>query len=318
MAAKLKTRITELFNIDYPVIQGGMAWVSGWKLAAAVSNAGGLGLISGASMSPELLEEHINKINGACNKPYGVNIVLADGHAEDAINVCLKKSVKIIFTAAGSPKKHISSLKEAGIKVVHVVPSVKLALKVEDAGCDAVVAEGVESGGHAGFEEITSLCLWPSVVDAVNIPVIAAGGIIDGRGLAAAISLGADGVQVGSRFAVSSESSANIEYKQAVLKAGEADAKLYFRNYIPTRSLANKFVKRALEAERSGAEISELEKIRGKFRSKNGILNGDMDEGDLEIGQVAGRINEISSAGEIVTQIVEEYNSVVKKMVNEL
>jgi enoyl-[acyl-carrier protein] reductase II len=301
------TRVTELFGIRFPIVQGGMAWVSGWKLASAVSNAGGLGLIGAASMTPDLLRAHIEKMRRASDKPFGVNIPLAERHADEAIAVCLDLGVKIVFTAAGSPKRFNPRLKEAGITVVHVVPSAKLARKVEDAGCDAVVAEGHESGGHAGFEEITSLCLWPGVADAVRIPVIAAGGLMDGRGLVAALALGADGVQVGSRFAVTVESSASQAYKEAAVAAGEADARLYLRRVMPTRSLANDYVNRVLEAEGRGAAAEELRDIRGRFRAKKGIFEGDLVEGDLEIGQVAGRLRGIPSAGQVVEEMIDEY-----------
>jgi enoyl-[acyl-carrier protein] reductase II len=314
MQAPVETKITDLFQISYPIVQGGMAWVSGWKLAAAVSNAGGLGLIGSASMTAPLLDEHLRKLQAACDKPFGVNITLAEHRVEDIIATCIERGVKIVFSSAGSPKKYTSHLKEAGMTVVHVVPSAKLAQKVEDAGCDAVVAEGVESGGHAGFEEITSLCLWPKVAGTVSIPVIAAGGIFDGRGLAAAMALGAQGVQIGTRFALTKESSASREYKEAALHAGEADTRLYLRKYMPTRSLVNDYVNRAVKAEMNGASMEELKEIRGYYRAKNGIFDGDLAEGDLEVGQNVGSIDQIYPAGRVVEKIVAEYRRTVGEM----
>ncbi len=312
--APIKTAITDLFQIAYPIVQGGMAWVSGWKLAAAVSNAGGLGLIGSASMTAPLVDEHIQKLRAVCDKPFGVNITLAERRVEEIIDTCLKREVKIIFSSAGSPKKFTSRLKEAGVTVVHVVPSTKLAQKVEDAGCDAVVAEGVESGGHAGFDEITSICLWPTVARTVTIPVIAAGGIFDGRCMAAAMALGAHGVQVGTRFALTDESSASREYKEAALGAGETDTRLYLRKYMPTRSLVNDYVTRALNAERDGASAEELKEIRGYYRAKKGIFEGDLAEGDLEVGQDVGNIDQLLTAGKVVENIVAEYRQTLGQM----
>jgi enoyl-[acyl-carrier protein] reductase II len=314
MQEPVKTKITDLFQICYPIVQGGMAWVSGWKLAAAVSNAGGLGLIGSASMSASLLDDHLQKLQSACDKPFGVNITLAEHRVEDIIDTCIERGVKVVFSSAGSPKKYTPKLKEAGITVVHVVPSAKLAQKVEAAGCDAVVAEGVESGGHAGFDEITSICLWPKVADAVSIPVIAAGGIFDGRGMAAALALGAEGVQIGTRFALTEESSASRAYKEAALAAGEADTRLYLRKYMPTRSLVNDYVNRAVLAEKNGASLRELKEIRGYYRAKNGIFEGDLAEGDLEIGQNVGSIDQIFSATTVVQKVVEEYRRTVGDM----
>lgn len=310
----MKTRITDLFGIEYPIIQGGMAWVSGWKLAAAVSKGGGLGLIGSASMTPVLLGEHIEKTKAACDKPFGVNLTVAQRRVEESIEVCLRHGVKIFFTSAGSPKKYTAVLQGAGAKVVHVVPSARLAKKVEDAGCDGVVAEGMESGGHAGFEEITSLCLWPAVSDRVDIPVIAAGGIVDGRSMAAAMALGAEGVQVGTRFAITEESSASREYIEAALGAGEGDTRLYLRKYMPTRSIANEYVMRAVKAEIDGASVEELQTLRGYSRAKRGIFQGDMVEGDLEIGQGVGRITQVLGARDVVKNMMEEFAQTLRKM----
>jgi enoyl-[acyl-carrier protein] reductase II len=314
MQVPIKTKITDLFQISYPIVQGGMAWVSGWKLAAAVSNAGGLGLLGSASMSAPLLDDHLQKLLAACDKPFGVNITLAEHRVEDIIDTCIKRGVKIVFSSAGSPKKYTSQLKEAGATVVHVVPSAKLAQKVADAGCDAVVAEGVESGGHAGFDEITSICLWPKVVSTVTIPVIAAGGIFNGQGMAAALALGAQGVQIGTRFALTNESSASREYKEAALRAGETDTRLYLRKYMPTRSLVNDYVTRAFKAEMNGASAEQLKEIRGYYRAKNGIFEGDLAEGDLEIGQNVGSIDQILPAGKVVEKIVAEYRQALGRM----
>ncbi len=310
----IRTAITELFKIQYPIIQGGMIWVSGWKLAAAVSTAGGLGLIGAGSMSPELLDYHIQKIKGSCDKPFGVNLPLFNRYSDKFVDVCLKNKVKIIFTSGGSPNKYTSILKENGVKVGHVVPSAKLAQKVEKAGCDAVVAEGTEAGGHNGFEEITSINLWPCVVDSVDIPVIAAGGIIDGRGMAAAMALGASGIQIGSRFAITEESSASPRYKQAVVSAEEADTRLHFRSFMPIRALINPYVQRAIDAERSGASPEELKRIKGSKRARIGIFEGDEIEGEMEIGQAAERIRSIISAGEVVQKVIEEYDKTVSKL----
>ncbi len=314
MDDSIQTRVTELFGIRYPIVQGGMAWVSGWKLAAAVSNAGGLGILGSATMAPPLLSEHIRKLQAASDKPFGVNITLTNRDVEETVNTCLDHGVKIIFTSAGSPKRFTPRFKQSGAKVVHVAPSITLARKVEDAGCDAVVAEGMESGGHNGFEEIASTCLWPGVADAVDIPVIAAGGIVDGRGLASALALGADGVQVGTRFALTTESSANLAYKTAALGAQDADARLHLRQFMPTRSIVNDYVERIINAESSGAPKDELMKMRGYNRSRIGIFEGDLKEGDLEIGQGVGRIGEIIPAEEVVRQMVAAYHRTIQTL----
>ncbi|MCP4679791.1 MAG: nitronate monooxygenase [Deltaproteobacteria bacterium] len=312
----MQTRVAALFDIHYPIVQGGMIWVSGWRLAAAVSNAGGLGLLGAGSMRPDLLDEHITKLLRASSAPFGVNIPVSNEHAEAFVEICLQRRVNAIFTSAGSPRKFTPRLKEAGVTVAHVVPSVTLARKVEAAGCDAVVAEGVEAGGHNGFEEITSINLWPAVADAVSIPVIAAGGIVDGRGMAAALALGADGVQVGTRFAVTEESSASTRYKDAVVGAAETDAKLYLRRHMPTRALVNAYLQDAIEAEASGASKVELAAIRGVGRARRGIFEGDINEGEMEIGQAAGRVLEILPAAQVVRRIVDEYEMVVSELLS--
>ncbi len=309
-----KNRVTALFGVRYPVVQGGMIWVSGWRLAAAVSNAGGLGLIGAGSMPPDLLDKHIGELRDASSAPFGVNIPVSNKYAEALVEICVDRRVPAVFTSAGSPKRFTKQLKEAGIIVAHVVPSAALARKVEAAGCDAVVAEGTEAGGHNGFEEITSINLWPTVVDAVSIPVIAAGGIIDGRGMAAALALGADGVQVGTRFAVTEESSASQHYKQAAVRAGEADARLYLRRYMPTRAIINSFVRNAIDRESGGASRDELAALRGSGRARRGISEGDVDEGEMEIGQATGRVAEILPAARVVQQMISEYQSAVRAL----
>jgi enoyl-[acyl-carrier protein] reductase II len=308
---RIDTRATRLFGVRYPVVQGGMIWVSGWRLAAAVSEAGGLGLIGAGSMTPELLGAHVDKLRAATDAPFGVNVPGTSPHAEAHVAVCLERKVPIVFTSAGSPRRFVRQLKDAGVVVAHVAPSAALAVKVERAGCDAVVAEGTEAGGHNGFEEIATFTLVPSVAEAVRIPVIAAGGIADGRGLAAALALGADGVQVGSRFALTAESSASDAYKLAVISSAEGEARLHLRSVMPTRALANAYVRRVMDAERRGAGDEELRALHGKGRARLGIFDGDLDEGELEIGQVASRLRDLPPAAEVVRRIVEEYASVV-------
>jgi enoyl-[acyl-carrier protein] reductase II len=310
----IRTRISNIFGIDYPIIQGGMIWVSGWRLASAVSNAGGLGLIGAGSMSPALLIEHIKKCRANCKKPFGVNIPVSNRHADDFVDICIQHSVPAVFTSAGSPQKYTGRLKSAGIKVAHVSPNAKLARKVEDAQCDAVIAEGTEAGGHNGRDEITSVNLWPSVADAVSIPMISAGGIVDGRGMTAAFALGAEGVQLGTRFAITKESSANNAYKEAALLAKESDTRLYLRNLMPTRAIANPYLERATELEFSGAQADELMDFRGNGRARKGIFEGDTIRGELEIGQATGRIDQILSAAQVVDKIVEEFHSTAQKL----
>ncbi len=311
---KIKTSITELFSIDYPIIQGGMIWCSGHKLVSAVSNCGGLGLIGGGSMRPELFREHIKKTKEETEKPFGVNIPLIYKYSEDLINIALEEGVKIFFTSAGNPAKYTSFLKEKGCKVVHVVSNVKFALKAESAGVDAIVVEGFEAGGHNGKDELTTFVLVPMVVDRVKIPVIAAGGIYDGRGLLAALSLGAEGVQIGSRFAVSVESSASYEFKKRIVEAGDTDTVLVLKKVIPTRLIKNEFAVRVIELENKGAGRDELLKILGEGRARMGIFEGNIEEGELEIGEVAGMIDKISSVREIFDDIVSGYFKYKEKL----
>lgn len=303
----MNTRITNLFGIQYPIIQAGMLWCSGWELASAVSNAGGLGLIGSGSMYPDILHSHIRKCKGATSKPFGVNIPLMYPEIDKHIQIIIEERVPIVFTSAGNPKTWTSHLKEHGIKVVHVVSSVKFALKSQEAGVDAVVAEGFEAGGHNGREETTTFCLIPMVRNAVTLPLIAAGGIASGRAMLAAEALGADGVQIGSRFVASEESSAHINFKKKVLETNEGDTMLVMKKLMPVRIIRNSFFERVREAESCGATEEELKELLGRARAKKGMFEGDMDEGELEIGQIAGAIREIKPAGEILREIWEEY-----------
>ena len=302
-------KITELFNIKYPIIQGGMVWVSGYKLASAVSNAGGLGLIGSGSMYPNVFREHIIKCKKATNKPFGVNIPMIYPNIEELIQIIIEEEVKIVFTSAGNPKLYTERLKKQGITVVHVVSSLKFALKAQDAGVDAVVAEGFEAGGHNGREESTTFTLIPIVKEKISIPLIAAGGIATGRGMLAAMVLGADGVQVGSRFAASIESSAHENFKEKVIQTGEGDTMLTLKEIAPVRMIKNQFYKELVDFSKNNSVV-ELKEFLGKRRLKNGIFEGDIEGGMLEIGQIAGVIHKIESAKEIVRDIVAEYNSV--------
>ncbi|MFT4524806.1 MAG: enoyl-[acyl-carrier protein] reductase II [Granulosicoccus sp.] len=310
----MNNRITQLFNIKYPIIQAGMIWCSGWRLASAVSNAGGLGIIGSGSMYPDILKEHVRKCKAATDKPFAVNIPLLYPDIEKHIETIIEEKVPIVFSSAGSPKKWTPLLKENGIKVVHVVASSVFAKKVEDAGCDAVVAEGFEAGGHNGREETTTMCLIPQAVDAVNIPVIAAGGIGTGRSMAAAFALGAEGVQIGSRFVASPESSGHEYFKQAIIDAKEGDTKLSMKKLVPVRLLRNQFFEAVQALEAKGAEGGELLELLGRGRSKKGMFQGDLVEGELEIGQISGYIDAMKPAGDIVQEIVNEFNSVCKQM----
>ncbi len=302
-------RITTLFNIRYPLIQAGMIWASGWKLASAVSNAGGLGLLGAGSMYPEVLREHIQKCKAATDKPFGVNVPLLYPDIEQLMQIIVEEKVPIVFTSAGNPKTWTGFLKEKGIKVVHVVSSSKFAKKAEDAGCDAVVAEGFEAGGHNGREETTTMVLIPAVCEAVTIPVIAAGGIATGRQMLAAMILGAEGVQIGSRFVCTPEASSHLAFKEAIVNAQEGDTQLAMKKVVPVRLLKNKFAQEIREAELRGASEEELKTILGRARAKKGMFEGDMNEGELEIGQVSAIIHDIKPAKEIVEEIVVEFEN---------
>lgn len=309
-----KNRITELFGINYPIIQAGMVWVSGYKLAAAVSNSGGLGLIGAGSMYPDVLREHIQKCKKATNKPFGVNIPLFYPDLEEILQIVVDEGVKIVFTSAGNPKLHTEFLKGHGIKVVHVVSSVKFALKSEQAGVDAIVAEGFEAGGHNGREETTTFTLIPMVAENVSIPLIAAGGIATGRGMLAAMALGADAVQIGSRFVASNESSAHQNFKQEVVKTQDGDTHLTLKELTPVRLIKNEFYQKVQALYKDQAPVAKLQELLGRGRAKKGMFEGDLKEGELEIGQIAGLINEIKPAAEIVEEIISEYQCVKTDM----
>jgi len=300
-------RINELFDIKYPLIQAGMIWCSGWELASAVSNSGGLGIIGSGSMYPEILKEHIQKCKKATGKNFAVNLPMLYPQIDEHIKTIIEEGVKIVFTSAGNPKTWTPILKENGITVVHVVSSAKFALKAQDAGVDAVVAEGFEAGGHNGREETTTLCLIPQVANAIDIPLIAAGGIGSGRSMLAAMNLGADGVQIGSRFVASEESSAHINFKNTVVNAGEGDTVLTLKEITPVRLIKNDFYKKVQEAYEKCASPEELKAILGRARAKKGMFEGDLNEGELEIGQVSSQINEILPAKTIVENIINEY-----------
>ncbi|MDE5424232.1 nitronate monooxygenase [Ancylomarina sp. DW003] len=300
-------RITQLFGIEKPIIQGGMVWCSGWKLATAVSNSGGLGLIGAGSMHPDTFQEHIQKAKTACNKPFGVNVPLLYPEMDKIMDIIVKEGIKIVFTSAGSPKKWTPFLKKHGITVVHVVSSAFFAKKCEDAGVDAIVAEGFEAGGHNGREETTTLALIPNVRKATSLPLIAAGGIGCGKSILAALSLGADGVQIGTRFAASEESSSHINFKEAIVKLGEGGTKLALKKLAPTRLIKNNFFEQVNEAECRGASPEEMRELLGKGRSKIGMFEGDLEEGELEIGQVGAMIKTIQPVSEIISEMMAEY-----------
>ena len=310
----MNSKITKLFGIEYPIIQGGMIWCSGWELASAVSNAGGLGLIGAGSMSPDILRQHIRKCKAATDKPFGVNVPILFSYADEQINVLIEEEVKIVFTSAGNPKKYTAFLKEHGIKVVHVVANATFAKKSEEAGVDAVVAEGFEAGGHNGKEETTTLVLIPEVCAAVNIPVIAAGGIGSGKAMLAAFALGAEGVQVGSRFVTSVESSAHPDFKEKIIAAKPGDTKLRMNKLVPVRLLKNEFDEQISHMESEGASAEQLSEFLGKGRSRKGMFEGDMIEGELEIGQVSGIISEIKTVKEIVDEMVNEFENQLEKL----
>lgn len=307
-------RITELFGIQYPVIAGGMVWCSGWRLAAAVSNAGGLGLLGAGSMHPETLIEHIDKMNAATDRPWGINIPLMYPEIERLIEIIIEKDVKIVFTSAGSPKKYTARFHEAGIKVAHVVSSSKFAKKCEEAGVDAVVAEGFEAGGHNGREETTTLALIPQVRDAISLPLIAAGGIGSGKAMLAAMALGAEGVQIGTLFAVSEESSASDAFKQLCVDLGEDGTMLALKKISPTRLIKNELFAKIAEAESRGAEADELRELLGRAASKRGIFEGDLENGELEIGQIASTIKEVKPVAQIMHELITDFHTTQSKI----
>lgn len=309
-------RITNLFQIEYPIIQGGMIWNSGYKLAAAVSNAGGLGLIGAGSMYPEVLKEHIQKCKIATNKPFGVNVPMLYPNIEEIMDIIVAEGVKIVFTSAGNPKAWTNFLKEKGITVVHVVSSSKFALKAQEAGVDAVVAEGFEAGGHNGREESTTLTLIPMVKKQVTIPLIAAGGIATGRGMLAAMTLGADGVQMGSRFAASLESSAHDAFKETIVNVQEGETLVTLKELAPVRLIKNKFFQDVQNAYANCAKIEDLKELLGRARAKRGMFEGDLIEGELEIGQIAGLINEILPVSEIFSNVIDEFKLAQKEICN--
>ena len=307
-------RVKELFGIKYPIIQGGMVWCSGWKLASAVSNAGGLGLIGSGSMYPDVLKEHIIKCKNATDKPFGVNIPLLYSHIEEHIDIILKERIKIVFSSAGNPDKYTSILKDNGIIVVHVIANTKFALKAINAGVDAIVAEGFEAGGHNGIDETTTMCLIPKIKDIAPLPLIAAGGIASGSSMLAAFALGADGVQVGSRFAVCKESSSHDRFKEAVLKSSDGDTALTLKEITPVRLLKNQFYQNIQQAYQTNATLDELKDLLGKGKARKGIFEGDVLNGELEIGQVSALINNIETAKEVIDDIVLEFNNEMKKI----
>ena len=310
-------KITKILNIQYPIIQGGMVWVSGWKLASAVSNAGGLGLIGAGSMYPEVLREHIQKCKNATDKPFGVNVPMLYPEIEKIMDIIVEENVKIVFTSAGNPKIWTSFLKDKGITVVHVVSSVKFALKAQEAGVDAIVCEGFEAGGHNGREESTTFTLIPMVKQAVSIPIIAAGGIATGRGMLAAMILGADGVQIGSRFAATHESSAHLNFKQTIIDVKDGDTYLTLKELAPVRLVKNSFYQQIQDLYQQNPTVKQLKDLLGRARAKNGIFEGDLENGELEIGQIAGLINEIKPAKDVLEEIIVEFNE-VKTLIHSL
>ncbi len=316
--ASFSNRITRLFNISYPIVQAGMIWASGWRLASAVSNAGGLGIIGSGSMYPDVLREHIQKCKTATAKPFGVNVPLLYPDIDKHIRVIIEEGVKIVFTSAGNPKTWTGLLKEKGITVVHVVSSSVFAQKAEAAGCDAVVAEGFEAGGHNGREETTTMVLIPSVVKSVQIPVIAAGGIGDGRQMLAAMVLGAEGVQMGSRFVACEEASSHINFKNVVINTREGDTQLALKKLTPVRLIKNSFYKQVQEAEQRGADAEELRVLLGRARAKKGMFEGELEEGELEIGQVSALLNDILPAATIVDNVWQEFMSGLANPVKKL
>jgi enoyl-[acyl-carrier protein] reductase II len=313
----MKNRITSLFNIDFPLIQAGMIWCSGWELAAAVSNAGGLGIIGSGSMYPEILEEHVIKCKAATDKPFAVNLPMLYPDIEKHVETIIKYKVPIVFTSAGNPKTWTAHLKSHGITVVHVVSSVKFALKAQEAGVDAIVAEGFEAGGHNGRDETTTMCLIPMVAKELSIPLISAGGIGTGRGMLAAMNLGADGVQIGSRFVATPESSAHDNFKQVVINTDEGGTQLTLKELTPVRLIKNDFYHKVEKAYQEGATPDELKILLGRGRAKKGMFEGDLIEGELEIGQISGLIKEIKPAAEVVKEIISEYREALKEQQSE-
>jgi len=311
-----KNRVCELFGIKYPIIQGGMVWCSGWELASAVSNAGGIGLIGSGSMSADILKDHIQKTKKNTNLPFGVNLPLLRKDIADLIKVVLEEKVDIVFTSAGNPKTWTSTFKGEGVKVAHVVSSTIFALKAEEAGVDAIVAEGFEAGGHNGREETTSFVLIPSVKEKISLPLIAAGGMYKGISLLAAMVLGAEGIQIGSRFAISKESSAHENFKKKVIEINEGETRLSLKKLTPVRLIMNDFYNRVKEAEDAGASTEVLSEILGRGRSKIGICEGNIREGELEIGQVSGNLTKIQTVQEIINEIINEYIEVKNNLIN--
>lgn len=312
----MQNRITELFKIQYPLIQAGMIWNSGWRLASAVSNAGGLGIIGAGSMYPEVLLEHIQKCKKATDKPFGVNVPMLYPDIDKIMDIIISEGVKIVFTSAGNPKTYTPKLKEHGITVVHVVSSVKFALKSQEAGVDAVVAEGFEAGGHNGRDETTTFTLIPMVKEQIDIPLIAAGGIATGRGMLAAMVLGADAVQVGSRFVASEESSSHQAFKKMVVDAKEGDTMLTLKELAPVRVLKNKFFEDVMQLYTTNPKKEELIELLGRARAKKGMFEGDLEEGELEIGQIAGLIHDIKPAAQIVEEMITEFDQAKKAVIN--
>lgn len=310
----MRNRITDIFGIKYPIISGGMVWCSGWKLAAAVSNAGGLGLIGAGSMYPDVLREHIRKCKSATDKPYGVNIPLISKYSEELMEVVINENVPVVFTSAGNPKIWTSRLHDTGIKVAHVVASTKFALKCQEAGVDAVVAEGFEAGGHNGREETTTMVLVPQVKRHLDVPLIAAGGIATGDAMLAAFALGAEGVQVGTRFALTEESSASEEFKRFCIGLGEGDTMLALKKLVPTRLVKNDFYREVEAAENRGASAEEMAEILGSGRARKGIFEGNIAAGELEIGQVACMVDDIPTAKEVIDRMIDEYNSGLERI----
>jgi enoyl-[acyl-carrier protein] reductase II len=310
----MNNNISQLFGIKYPLIQAGMIWCSGWRLASAVSNAGGLGIIGSGSMYPDVLREHIQKCKAQTSKPFAVNLPLLYPQIDDHVNILIEEGVKIVFTSAGNPAKWTSHLKKHDITVVHVVSNVKFAKKAVEAGVDAIVAEGFEAGGHNGREETTTMCLVPLIRKHVSIPLIAAGGIGTGSGMLAAMALGADGVQIGSRFIASPESSAHQNFKEFILNSKEGDTQLMLKEITPVRLLKNEFYNQLIEAYENGASKEELVSLLGRGRAKKGMFMGDLSEGELEIGQVSALMDTIKPAAEIVLEIIEEFNLAKNKM----